>query len=379
MAVGSPKESLALAAMGPLAPSYRVRVELPARVLRRQGIQLRRLPLFTAAEARDLEAGGALIRTRTVLQAHRRLAACLRHLAGTSDVAFVQRHVGILPTLRLESLAQRGRRLVLDIDDPVWLATLPEAGGHGLALLKRAAHKVKWLARRADTVIAGNPVLAEWLGRYSKNVIVVPSLVDPTSIATRRHAQASQVVWGWIGSRSTSMHLRSATETLAAAAAALADIEIELLIIGANHEIRVPGITVRQVPWTEEREKEALTRIDIGLMPLPDNDWTRQKCAYKALVYMTAGVPVVADDVGVSADVIGHDSGGLISRGKREWIEALATLSREAEFRQRLGAGARRRVEEKFSVQRWAPVLATALAGRTHTTDAAAVERPSIS
>ena len=74
---------------------------------------------------------------------------------------------------------------------------------------------------------------------------------------------------------------------------------------------------------SEEREREFLREVDIGLMPLPDNAWTRGKCAYKALQYMAAGIPVVADDVGVSAEVIGHEQGGLIADSHGDWTDTI--------------------------------------------------------
>ena len=94
----------------------------------------------------------------------------------------------------------------------------------------------------------------------------------------------------------------------------------------------VPGLRVREEAWSEEAEKRFLAEVDIGLMPLPDNAWTRGKCAYKALQYMAAGIPVVADDVGVSAEVIGHEQGGLIVPAGGDWAEPLRTLG----FRRRL-------------------------------------------
>ena len=342
-------------------------------------MEFQHCPLFSNAEAKAFEAGGGVARPRAVIRAHRRMEKRLRELDDGSEVAFVQRHVGMLPSLRLERLASRGRRLVLDVDDAIWLFTRPEAGGHRFAFLKRAGQKVRWLAERADVVIAGNSGLADWLGRCSPNVTVVPSLVDPLSTEPRRHLDAERVVWGWIGSRSTGIHLEAAAETLAAAAASMPASEIELVVVGAGRDIEIPGVHVRQQPWSEQYEREALARMDIGLMPLPNNDWTRMKCAYKALVYMNAGVPVVADDVGVSAAVVGSDRGGLIAGSRAEWIEALAALTRDAALRRRLGAGARRRAEEGFSVQRWAPVLASAIRGTRTTNDAMSVARPSTS
>jgi glycosyltransferase involved in cell wall biosynthesis len=112
------------------------------------------------------------------------------------------------------------------------------------------------------------------------------------------------------------------------------------------------------VPWSLEAEAAALARMDIGLMPLPDIEWNRGKCGYKALQYMAAGVPVVADDVGVARELVGE--GGVVGE---DWTETLRTLGTDAATRTVLGAAGRARVEHHYSVARWAPTLATLLRG----------------
>ena len=103
------------------------------------------------------------------------------------------------------------------------------------------------------------------------------------------------------------------------------------------------------MPWSIDEELEALRRIDVGLMPMPDNAWTRgELSAYKALQYMAAGIPVVGDDVGVCFGAIGPEKGGFIVRGEDEWVEALLALARDSELRGRLGDHGRRRVEGKL-------------------------------
>jgi glycosyltransferase involved in cell wall biosynthesis len=128
--------------------------------------------------------------------------------------------------------------------------------------------------------------------------------------------------------------------------------------------IRPPeGVDYETLPWSLEHERTALKEMDVGIMPLPDTPWTRGKCAYKALQYMAAGVPVVADDVGVTADVIGKDSGGCVVRDETGWIEALLTVLSNPTLRNQLGASGRTRVEAKYSVDAWAPTIATILRG----------------
>lgn len=351
---------LASAAQGPLAPAFRIRTLLPRAELRRHGVEIEPHPLFTEREAARFADAGPASRARILLGARRRLGGRLRAVGGRCETALVQRQVDMLPARGLERLVVRGRRLVLDVDDAIWLDTSAAAVGHPLAFLKDSRRKVAWLARRADAVLAGNEILADWLSRRSDRVEVVPSLVDVREVAARDHADGPTAVWGWIGSRSTAVHLGQLAGVLDRAARSLPDREVELLVVGGPAPA-VPGMRVRELAWSEAVETEALARIDVGLMPLPDTPWTRGKCSYKALQYMSAGIPVVADDVGVSAQVI--SGAGIVAAQRDDWIEALVGLSRDAELRRSLGQQGRQRVAADFSVERWAPRIAHALRG----------------
>ena len=354
---------LALGALGAQAPSFRVRTRVPGAELARHGVAMRHLPLFSVEQDRRFHTAGARERARTLLAAR---AALSRTLAsdGDADVALIQRQVDLLPSLRLERRAMAGRRLVLDVDDAIWLDRSPDAGGHRLAALKGTSRKVRWLAAHADAVLAGNELLAEWLSAHSDRVHVVPSLVEHRHIPVREHRQAATVVLGWLGSPTTAPSLDRLAEPLRRFAAAMPDRRVELLIVGGR-AADVPGVSVRSEAWSVERERAFLEEVDIGLMPLPDTSWTRGKCSYKALQYMAAGIPVVADDVGVSATVIGHEEGGLIAGDADDWVQHLHTLASDATLRTRLGRTGRDRVAERFSVERWAPRMAAILHGRS--------------
>jgi glycosyltransferase involved in cell wall biosynthesis len=350
----------ALSAAGPNAPSYRVRTKIPSAELARLGVALEHVPLLTEEDDRRLHAASVPARAAAALRARTRLR---RRLAALDwQVSLVQRQVDLLPTLELERRAAAAGRLVLDVDDAIWLDSSRGAAGHRLAVLKGTPRKVRWLAGRADAVIAGNELLADWLGKYSAQVHVVPSLVEHREVPVRTHEARDRIVLGWIGSPSTATYLPRLVAPLSRLRAELPDVRFELLAVGGPGPA-IPGVDVRSEPWSEERERRFLTEVDIGLMPLEDTAWARGKCSYKALQYMAAGIPVVADDVGISAAVIGHETAGLIPRSEPDWTEAVAALARDAGLRSRLGAAGRTRIAEDFSVERWAPELAAILSG----------------
>jgi len=92
-------------------------------------------------------------------------------------------------------------------------------------------------------------------------------------------------------------------------------------------------------------------------MPLLDTEWTRGKCAFKAIQYMAVGVPTVASPVGITPELIQHDVNGLLASSVDEWFNALGRLIRDANLRQRLALAARQTVEAHYSLDKWGPRL----------------------
>lgn len=352
----------AVGAQGARGPAFRVRTQIPARDLARNGVEVVPFPLFSPSQDERFHRGTSAERARALIAARRGLLLRMREQIQTCETTLVQRQVDILPLRSLERVAIGDRRLVLDVDDAVWLDSASQAGGHPLAFLKRTAGKLRWLAQRADHVIAGNEYLFEWLKDLNSHVTVVPSLVAPEDVAIRRHARSDHLTLGWIGSASTARYLEGLRPALERLVKLTPETTWELCAAGASAPA-VNGMRCRSFYWSEAMERDLLARMDIGLMPLPDDAWTRGKCAYKALVYMSAGIPVVADRVGVTAGVVGHERGGLVVDSTSDWIAAIIELGRDAARRARMGAEGRRRVEESFSTSTWAPHLAAILRG----------------
>jgi glycosyltransferase involved in cell wall biosynthesis len=343
-----------VAATGPDAANFRVRGTLLAPALREHGVALDPLPLFDAQRDVLFHSADPRRRARILLAARRAQRARLDACWPALRTVLLLRQADLLPPLGLEKAATDDRKVVYDVDDAIW-NDARRAGGHPLAFLKASGRKAAWLARRADHVVAATPLLAEWLGRHARDVTVIPSLVDTDRLRPRRHAQAETLTVGWVGSPSTSRYLGAVRAPLARLAGALPDRTVVLDVVGGEVE-PIAGVEVVCRPWTPAAEDDALERMDVGIMPLPDDPWTRGKAAYKAIQYMGAGVPVVADAVGAVGDVV--DDAGLLTTGEDAWFEALASLAGDAGLRARLGAAGRERATAHYSIRRWAPTLA---------------------
>ena len=90
--------------------------------------------------------------------------------------------------------------------------------------------------------------------------------------------------------------------------------------------------------------------FNVGLMPLPDTEWARGKCGFKALQYMALGVPPVVSNVGVNAEIVDHDERMRMSKSGRMEIQPGAFVERSGLLR-RLSQRPGTKVVSRYSVQ----------------------------
>src|SRR5205823_8780079 len=124
-----------------------------------------------------------------------------------------------------------------------------------------------------------------------------------------------------------------------------------------DRSLKFAHLPTRFCPWSEATEARELAAADIGISWLPPDAWSQGKCGLKLLQYMAAGLPVVANPVGVQANMIEHGETGYLAESPAEWQEAIGRLMHDPELRRRFGQAGRRRVEERYSVavgaQQW--------------------------
>jgi glycosyltransferase involved in cell wall biosynthesis len=353
----APVRVAAIGSYSASAPAFRIRLLLPRPHLAEAQVFLVPLTLFTEGEEVAFHQASLPTKLAVSRASRKRLLAELGSLRSDVSVTLIQRQADMFPTKTVEKHAMGDRPLVYDVDDAIWLDTW-QANGSVFAFFKGSGRKARWLARRAEHVIAGNDILADYLAPHAKNVTVIPSAVDTSDSPVKTHADVEELTVGWIGSRTTAPYVKRLDAALGRLALELRPRRVRLLMVGGDVETP-PGLEYESIAWSVESERDALERMDIGIMPQPDTPWNRGKCAYKAIQYMAAGIPVIADDVGVASSVVAD--GGVVVRSEPEWLEALHALARDTRLRTELGKRGRSRASHAYSVQRWAPVLADVL------------------
>jgi glycosyltransferase involved in cell wall biosynthesis len=326
---------------GAEVPSTRFRVRQFIDPLRRQGVEVREFcPRISKYEAEPFWMGPKGWSWHAIQHGTR-----LPGLLGSqrADVTWLERE---LQPGRATLERWTGRPRILDIDDAIWLHPSSEEGFSSR------------IAANCDGLVAGNRFLADHFAALSLPTWIVPTAVDTDSWRPSERPETDEFVIGWTGLASNLPNLDPIESALAAFLNAEPRAVLQIVAEQEPEFHRIDPARVRWIRWSPDSEAEAVSAMDVGLMPLPDTDWSRGKCAFKMIQYMAAGVPVITSPIGMNAEILDAAEVGIGARDPREWTAALSELSSNPERRRRLGAQGRRLALDVYSRDRVATTLA---------------------
>lgn len=286
-------------------------------------------------------------KAKLLMDAFRKRASDLKK-AEEADVVFLYREAIMVGTTFFESRMQaKSAKIIFDFDDSIWLKDV-SAANQTLGFLKRP-QKTSDLIALSDLVFAGNAYLAEYAYQYNSRVEIVPTTIDTDEYQpVPLEKDPGKVCIGWSGSKTTVKHFETAVPVLERIQQQFGDGVGFKLIGDGNYTNEQLGLQGQ--PWQKATELSDLSAIDIGIMPLPDDPWSRGKCGLKGLQYMALGIPTVMSPVGVNKDIIQHGENGFLASTPEEWEDCLTQLIQSPELRQRLGEAGRQTVQQHYSV-----------------------------
>ena len=262
------------------------------------------------------------------------LKITLAILFGKWDIVFIQR-IFVNKSL-LKILVNRSIKVIYDFDDAIYLnPKRPKNRG-----------KASDMIRFATNVIVSTNYLAEFCLNSGQSPMIIPSPIETDRIKPTEKSKDQIVTIGWIGSPWTTSYLELIETPLQKLAEKYS---FRFITVGARHEYKIEGVDHISKPWVFDLENEDIGHMDIGIMPLPDTDWTKMKGGYKLLQYMSAGIPCVASPVGINQSIVRPGENGYLASNDDEWYLILEKLIVDSSLRARLGSNGRKDAVELYS------------------------------
>lgn len=242
------------------------------------------------------------------------------------------------------------KKVVFDYDDAIYLA--PYGRSRFLSLLK-CPWKTSFTIRHSAHIIAGNDYLMRYAKCFNVRVSVIPTPIDTdTYNSPTSRPVDGEVVLGWIGSHTTQVFLDDIQNTIFALLTKYNNLRVH--VIGGY----LPSLAHERVhfkKWHLETELEDISRFSIGIMPIPDTEWAKGKCAFKVILYMSMAIPCVCSAIGANNDVIKDGTDGFLAANKSEWFDKLSRLIEDPALRRRIGEAGKETARKRFSVDVNAP------------------------
>lgn len=269
------------------------------------------------------------------------------------DIVFIQKV--LLPITYQRILKLVNRNIVFDFDDAIYTheAFFPD---NEKKKLEVNLCRLKSILQISRMVTIENEETSAFASPYCKNILKITGPIDTDRYFPKRTAlpPKTKISIGWIGSHSTTPYVEKILPCL-----------IKLTQKHSNIELKLVGATVFDTnnahvtfsEWKLSTEVAELADFDIGIMPLPDNEWTRGKGGYKLLQYMAMGISTVASPVGINCRLVKEGVNGFFANTADEWMDKLSRLIVDKDLREQMGNKGRIIAEQEYSFHHYAPVL----------------------
>jgi glycosyltransferase involved in cell wall biosynthesis len=335
------------------SPGQRFRFEQYLFFLEQHGYQCDFSPLLNERDDKLFYSPGNYIQKLFILLKSYWLRFKNLRKASNYDIIFVFREALFTRSIYFEKQFAKRSKVIFDFDDSIWLQNVSDANKK-FGFLKNA-DKTKEIIKIAHLNTVGNEYLAQYTRQFNNSIKIIPTTIDTDEYQLKSYNNnTNKIVIGWSGSVTTIQHFNYAIPALKKIKEKYGDL-IEITVIG-DGSYKNEALDIHGLPWIKATELNDLSKFDIGIMPLPDDEWAKGKCGLKALQYMALGIPSIISPVGVNSEIIQDGKNGFLASDENEWVDKISKLIESPELRHELGVNGRQTVVDKYSVEAWKDV-----------------------
>ncbi|MCW5959743.1 MAG: glycosyltransferase [Pyrinomonadaceae bacterium] len=326
------------------SPGQRGSIELWEKILRREGILLDFVSFETDEMRKVLYSSGNY--TKKLFEMVRAYARRIKMLEeiDTYDAVFVYREAALIGPAFLEKYIAKRKPIIYQLDDPLFVPYKSPHSGY-FSYLKFFG-KIKEIIRMSTVVMVNSSHIRDYASQFNKNIWQVPSVVDTDIFRYQPFPEHSIGTIGWSGSPTTLKNLKLIEGPLSTLSAKGHTFHF---IGGDNFDLTDVNYSAQK--WNAETEVDDLRKMQIGLVPLPDNGWNKHKFIMKTAQYMALGIVPVGTPMASNLEVIRHGVNGFLAANDAEWVEYLSLLSDDEKLRKQLSQTSADDAEKFYSLK----------------------------
>ncbi len=238
------------------------------------------------------------------------------------------------------------KKIIFDFDDAIWIPNVSDSNRwfSFLKVYDNTRRIIRWSYR----VSCGNKYLYNYALQYNSNSVVIPTTLDTDKIHSYiRKMPVNKFVIGWTGTHSTMRYLDEIIPVIEKLEKEFSNLEFRI-IADIKPTYRLKSLVY--VPWNKSTEADDLAKFTVGIMPLQHDPWSEGKCGFKALQYLSMGIPAIVSPVGVNTSIIQHGVNGFLCSDQYDWENTLRHLILHPENVAGMADRCRKTVTEHYSV-----------------------------
>ena len=257
----------------------------------------------------------------------------IRNIKHNDKVIIQREFISTLPSFELSINSP----FIFDVDDAIFL------NKKGIA--------AKMIAKKAKHLICGNNFLANYFEKYNKNISIIPTGIN-TKIYKPIKTKNRKKIICWSGTSGNYEFLYEIEKHIKNVLDKAKDWKLRIISNKKPSFKILNENNVEFIFWSPQNEINSISEASIGIMPLPNSDWSKGKCSFKMIQYMSCGLPVVVSHVGMNTEVLNLGNIGFGIKNLFEWDEALLELINDEPLRHNLGNKGREVAIQRFDINK---------------------------
>lgn len=251
----------------------------------------------------------------------------------------------------LNRLKAKGTKIIWDFDDQI------------IESKEMTCNGFNYMSAISDTIFVASPINVEMIKpKFKDKIILLPTtdgdmfhLLTESVINQRLITFDEEIRLIWVGTSVSLKYVEAICSYLDEFAGTMQhkyDKKVILTIV-CDKSLNIcdlKHLCLRNIQWERDVAINEMLNSHIGLMPLENNKFSQGKGGFKLIQYLSVGLPIIGNPVGINKSIISNDVGAQVFElDSDNWTEALEGICKTKEKWSDISQSARKKWQDEYS------------------------------